>query len=109
MTEIVYNKLVRDGIPAIIAADNSVPIQRILSDDKEYLQALLEKLVEEATELLESNGSLEERADIAEVISAIDQLLGFNPKAVEAARADKVNKRGSFSSRIFLEKAVTND
>jgi len=42
MTEIVYNKLVRDGIPAIIAAD-------------------------------------------------------------------KANKRGGFSSRIFLEKAVTND
>lgn len=109
MGEIVYNKLVRNDIPEIIIADGGVPVRRILSEDKEYRRALLEKLVEEAKELLDSDGSLEERADIAEVTKAIDELLGYDATTVEVARMKKTKKRGGFSLRIFLEKVVTND
>lgn len=108
MSEIVYNKLVRDGIPAIIENDNQAPVTRIL-DDKEYRQKLLQKLVEEATELLESDGDLGERADIAEVLKALDPVLGYTDDAIEEARAQKALKKGGFEQKIYLEKAILND
>jgi predicted house-cleaning noncanonical NTP pyrophosphatase (MazG superfamily) len=109
MSELVYNKLVRDAIPEIIEADSAVPYWHRLSSDEDYKRALLEKLVEEAKELLESDGSLEERADVAEVLKALDEVNGQDAQMIEAARAEKAHKRGGFASRIYLEKAVKND
>jgi predicted house-cleaning noncanonical NTP pyrophosphatase (MazG superfamily) len=103
-----YQKLVRDKIPDIITADGEVPHTRVL-DEKEYRQKLLEKLVEEANELLESNGDLGERADIAEVLKALDRDLGFDSTMIEEARSHKAEKRGGFEQRIFLERADTRD
>ncbi len=108
MGEIVYNKLVRDKIPAIIASDSQTPVTRILSDTA-YQQALLAKLVEEAQEFLESNGDMGERADIAEVLRALDAVFGFDVVAFEEARVAKAAKLGGFEQKIFLEKAVIND
>ena len=108
MGEKIHNKLVRDKIPDIIQADGGEPVVRILPED-EYRQELLKKLVEEATELLESNGSLDERADVAEVLRAIDELLDFKASDVEQAREQRVDKRGGFKLRIFLEKVTKAD
>jgi predicted house-cleaning noncanonical NTP pyrophosphatase (MazG superfamily) len=106
--EIIYNKLVRDTIPEIIEADGETPVVRILGDS-EFRRKLLEKLVEEARELLDSDGDIGERADIAEVLKALDPVLGYTNEAIETARAEKVEKRGGFEQKIFLEKAITND
>jgi predicted house-cleaning noncanonical NTP pyrophosphatase (MazG superfamily) len=106
--EIVYNKLVRDGIPAVIKNDNQTPVIRTLDND-EYKRQLLEKLIEEATELRDSNGDLGERADIAEVLRALDDVLGYTDDEIETARAQKAAKRGGFEQKIFLEKAITHD
>jgi predicted house-cleaning noncanonical NTP pyrophosphatase (MazG superfamily) len=108
MGKIVYKKLVRDEIPKIIKADGHIPVTRIL-DKEEFKQALLEKLVEEAKELLESSGDLGERADIAEVLKALDESFGFGKQTIEDARIKKVEKRGAFDARIFLEEELTND
>ena len=108
MGEIVYNKLVRDLIPAIITGDNQTPVTRVLSDD-EFRKALLEKLVEEAKELLESDSEIGERADIAEVLRSLDAILGYSKDEIESARANKADKRGGFEQKIFLEKAITHD
>ena len=108
MSSIQYQKLVRDKIPAIIRADKQEPITRVLNE-KEYRQKLLEKLVEEANELLESNGDLSERADIAEVLKVLDHVLGFDSTMIEEARAAKAEKRGGFEQRIFLERADIRD
>lgn len=108
MGEILYNKLVRDRIPVIIQNDNQTPVTRVLTDE-EYRQCLLEKLVEEAIELRDSDGVMAERADIAEVLRALDSVLGYTDDAIEAARAEKAEKRGGFEHKIFLEKAMTND
>lgn len=108
MGEIIYNKLVRDNIPTIIKNDNQTPVTRQLNDD-EYRQKLLEKLIEEAQELLDSNGDIGERADVAEVLKALDAALGFTAEEIEVARTQKAEKRGGFEQRIYLEKALTND
>jgi predicted house-cleaning noncanonical NTP pyrophosphatase (MazG superfamily) len=108
MGEIMYNKLVRDLIPAIITDDNQTPVTHILNDD-EFRKALLEKLVEEAKELLESDGDLGERADVAEVLRALDGVLGYSKDEIENARLKKADKRGGFEQKIFLEKAITHD
>lgn len=108
MGKIIYQKLVRDKIPAVIKQDNQQPVVRTL-DNKEFRTRLLEKLIEEAQEFLESDGAISERADIAEVLKALDAVLGYTDDSIEQARADKAEKRGGFEQKIFLEKAITND
>jgi predicted house-cleaning noncanonical NTP pyrophosphatase (MazG superfamily) len=105
MATILYNKLVRDLIPKVIQDDGHTATTRVLNDD-EFRQALLDKLVEEAQELKESEGDIKERADVAEVLKALDELQGWD---VEEARLEKTAKRGGFEKRIFLEKEETND
>ena len=108
MGEIIYEKLVRDKIPQIIEQDGEQPVTRILGD-AEYRRKLLEKLVEEANELLVSDGERGERADVAEVLKVLDGVLGYTSEEIEETRAKKAEERGGFEGRIFLEKAITND
>jgi len=65
----IYNKLIRDKIPQIIKQTGKNCTIAILSDE-EYIKKLNEKLLEEVKEYLES-GSVEELADISDVIHAI--------------------------------------
>ena len=97
-----YHKLVRDKIPEIIRANGEEPVTRILTDD-EYLPALIAKLKEETAEF-EVDHSVEELADIAEVLQALANAIGQSPNAVEQARKEKATKRGGFEQRIFLER-----
>ncbi len=106
MSEVIHNKLVRDKIPVIIEGDGGIPVTRILQAE-EYRRRLLEKLVEEAKELLESGGDLGERADVAEVLRAIDAAFSIDPGALEETREAKVRSRGAFAMRIYLEKVVS--
>lgn len=99
-----FHKLVRDRIPEIITHDGEVPVVRILDDDAEYRRALLDKIVEEATELRDSDGDLEERADLQEALLNFDAIAKLSQKAIEAARADKAAERGGFDRRIYLER-----
>lgn len=108
MGEIIYEKLVRDKIPEIIQADGQTPQVRQLGTE-EFRRKLLEKLVEEATELLESNGDIGERADVAEVLKAIDESFTFSEEAIEQVRKEKADARGGFEQKIYLEKVETND
>lgn len=94
-------KLVRDNIPNIIRAKGQVAQTYILNEE-EFKRELLRKLREEVEELIESP-SLEERADIAEVLRKIDELFGFAPAELEDARQAKYEARGGFEKRIFLE------
>lgn len=101
-----FNKLVRDNIPDIIASNGEESITRILADD-EYRTELYKKLLEEANEVISSNNSdetLEELADVLEILSSIAELNNKTlDDVVEVAKQKRI-KRGGFEKRIFLEK-----
>ena len=97
----IYNKLVRDKIPEIIASDNGKTcVTRIMEDD-EYLETLNTKMQEELKEYLES-GDVEELADLEEVLRAILDFKQVAHETFEKIRIEKVNKRGAFKERLFL-------
>ena len=98
----VYNKLVRDKIPEIILKNDGKECKtRILNDD-EYLNSLNTKLQEELKEYLES-GDVEELADLEEVLLAVLDAKKVSHDEFEKIRLSKVQKRGAFKDRIFLE------
>lgn len=111
MTE--YRKLVRDGIPAIIAADGRRPVVEVLTPT-DYKRALLEKLHEEAAELAEAEDAsvLGELADVYEVLRALAREAGVSVEEVADAAAAKAAERGAFADRLLLvavEDGATGD
>lgn len=96
-----YNKLVRDNVPAITEENGERPLVTTLSDD-DYANELKKKLLEEANEYLADDKSLEELADIMEVVHALAKSLGHTVEELEAVRKSKVDARGAFDKRIFL-------
>ena len=95
-----YDKLVRDKIPDIIeAAGKTVLTDRI---PPENMQAALDrKLQEEVKEYLESH-SVEEMADVLEVLHGIAFHTGIDWNQVEAERLRKSGERGGFEKGIRL-------
>lgn len=94
-----YHKLVRDQIPEIIKADGKICICETLSD-KDYIYLLDQKLNEELAEYQESK-SLEELADLLEVVQAVVKARGWTLEELEQVRADKAAKRGGFEKDPF--------
>jgi predicted house-cleaning noncanonical NTP pyrophosphatase (MazG superfamily) len=101
MTIKFHRKLVRDNIPEIIRKNGAKPDFRVITDNYEYLEALMAKLVEETHEVVK-DPSLEELADAAEVVRAIAIALGHTPEELEEARAQKAVERGGFEGRVCL-------
>ena len=101
-----YHKLVRDFIPNIIEADGKTCIYETLSDE-DYIYLLDQKLNEELTEYQNSK-SLEELADILEVIQAIVKARGWTLEELERIRANKAAKRGGFKKKILLKEVLEN-
>ena len=92
-------KLVRDNIPEIILADGKKPITRILDND-EYLKELDKKLNEEIAEY-QADKSIEEMADVLEVLFAICCARGYSIGELMEVRNIKREKRGGFEKKIF--------
>ena len=92
-------KLVRDKIPQIIMSDGKIPIVRTLSDE-EYLTELDRKLDEEVAEY-QADKSLEEMADVLEVLFAICEARGHSIDELMKVRDEKREKRGGFKEKIF--------
>ncbi len=100
----IYNKLVRDRIPEIIESDGKTCTTEILSDDR-YLQMLDAKLNEELAEYQESK-SLEELADLLEVMRAVVKARGWTWEQLEQVRQEKAAKRGGFEQKILLKEVI---
>jgi len=96
-------KLVRDKIPEIIARQGKKAVFSTAGEE-EYKQRLYEKLVEEFDEFKQEE-SIEEMADVFEVLHHILALHGYDLQAVEEARKKKAEERGGFQKRIVLERS----
>ena len=101
MKTITHNKLIRDKIPDIIKETGKQPIIEVLSDG-EYKTQLDAKLSEELKEYL-ADDSVEELADIVEVVYAILRFKGTSIEEFEEVRISKADKRGEFNKRLFLK------
>lgn len=97
----VYHKLVRDRIPEIIEADGKICVCETLTDE-DYIVLLDQKLNEELAEYQESK-SLEELADLLEVMQTVVRVRGWTLEDLEQIRADKAAKRGGFEKKILLK------
>ena len=98
-------KLVRDNIPDIIRKNNQIPITRILND-KEYEEAVNQKIIEEATEIIEAktrDDILTELADSKEILLAKAALYNITDNDIEEERVKRASERGAFIKRVFLE------
>lgn len=98
--KIVYNKLIRDRIPEIIAASGKKSVVEIIGGER-LLQELNKKLVEELAEYQES-GDIEELADIYEVIKGILAYKDVNEDKFMKIVAQKSEKRGGFEKGLLL-------
>ena len=98
-------KLVRDNIPDIIIANGRQPKIKIIKGH-DLLLALNEKLVEEHEEYIsepDNNKSVEELADMFEVIICLAKNKGFNREDFLNLAQSKSLKNGSFDKGYFYE------
>ena len=100
----VHNKLVRDRIPEIIEASGRTCVAVTLPDDA-YIRALDAKLNEELAEYQQSK-SLEELADLLEVMGAVVKARGYTWDDLTRVRKEKRAARGAFDKRIFLQEVI---
>lgn len=101
----IYNKLIRDRIPEIIEKDGNTADIIILSEES-FKQAIKEKLIEEATEVLNADNRdevLSELADLQEVMDTIKQMYNINTLEVNTIQAVKALQRGKFEKRLYLK------
>jgi len=101
---IKFNKLIRDRIPEIIIKDGWVPIIKTLNN-KEYLSALKNKVVEEGEELIKAKNKkdiINEIVDIQELLDALVEELKLSKSKVKSLQKIKNKKRGGFKKKLFL-------
>lgn len=102
----MYNKIVRDRIPEMIRAGGQEALMAEKSRE-EIIAGLERKLGEELDEYLLDH-SVEEMADILEVMHGILHHRGIPWEELERVREKKRAERGGFDGGIFLE-AVRTD
>ena len=98
-------KLVRDNIPDIIIANGRQPKIKIIKGH-DLLLALNEKLVEEHEEYISESDnikSVEELADMFEVIVCLAKYKGFSREEFVKIAQAKSLKNGSFDKGYFYE------
>lgn len=95
-----YNKLVRDKMPQLIKESGRDCSYRNMND-REYYEALLDKVVEEIEEYRLS-GNEEELADVYEVLDCLVQLKEYEPMHIDYLRLIRREARGSYQDRVLL-------
>lgn len=96
----IYNKLVRDKIPEIIASKGGKAETRILSHE-EYRVFLEKKLDEEVGEY-HKDRTPEELADILEVVYALAASIDCSRDQLMEIYRQKHDDRGGFEKKILL-------
>lgn len=107
MKTIQYNKIIRDKIPQVISAAGKKAVIRQESAQQTVL-GLEQKLSEELGEYLQDH-SLEEMADILEVLHGILHHRGISWEQLEAVRLEKKEKRGGFEKGLRLLEVIESE
>ena len=97
----IYNKLVRDNIPDILEEKGKEYVGHTASDKEEFFTKLKEKLQEEVDEFLETP-SIEELADIQEVLDALAYSVGSDAAEVATVKEKKAASSGRFYTGYIL-------
>jgi len=97
----IYQKLVRDRIPGIIADDGKSFATR-KADEEEIISYAFKKLHEEVQEFSE-DPSAEEAADVMEIFHFLCDKLGIRDSAIMAQATSKRILRGGFEQGVILE------
>lgn len=93
-----YYKLVRDKIPDILDG-RGILYEKSIATDEDLKDWLVKKLEEEFTEF-KNDESVEELADLLEVIKGLEKLPEY--AELEKVRQEKYEKRGGFEKGIIL-------
>lgn len=107
----VFAKLVRDQVPAIIAARGEEVVTERSPADR-LLSLLTKKAVEEAFELYDATDLrqlIEESADLIEVLKSLCAVVGVEWTDVMARAEAKRQERGSFDQGIVLVGTYIDD
>lgn len=107
----VFKKLVRDKVPDIIRKKGEIPVTCILSNE-DFKRELYKKLKEEVREVIKAENeaeTLEELADVFEVVSAIAELNNRSMSDVVMIADAKRKMRGGFDNRIYLEETYSKE
>lgn len=106
----IYNKLIRDCIPEIIAGSGGVAQLKTLNEP-EFKAALKSKILEEAQEVMDAKDAEEltnELADILEVVESIIAANNLSMDSIQKIKKQKKLKRGGFEKQLFLEYVDTD-
>lgn len=99
------NKLVRDKIVDIIQKSGRT-VNHVKLNDQDYEVALKTKLQEEALEVIAAKNkveTVEELADLQELIDCLLVHLNISKKDLQAAQLAKNQAKGSFKNKIFIK------
>lgn len=95
-----YHKAIRGRIPEIIRRNGQeCTVEKL--DDREFLEFMEEKLMEELGEYLDS-GSVEELADLVEACYRLAELRGIDRKRFDKIRQRKLEEAGGFDENLIL-------
>ena len=109
---VYYNKLIRDAIKEKIESKGEACEVRELSDDAEYQQELLKKVVEEAGGVAASRTReefLSEYADLMVVLDALTAQLEISEADIQVAIKENVQRKGLYSKRHYLHWSADSD
>lgn len=96
----MYRKLVRDNIPAMLESQGK-KVSWHVADDEEYRKMLMSKIKEETAEIEEEGAK--ELADVLEAAMCLAAAYGVEWQEVERIAGEKRASRGSFKNKIILE------
>ena len=98
-------KLIRDKTTDLMRSHGMSFVERPM-DTPEYLERLKDKLREETLEVIHAKTieeTLEELADLSEVMHALSKTLGLSMDQIEEKRLAKKESRGGFEKRFFVD------
>lgn len=99
-----WNKLVRDKIVLSLEQKGIKVHSKVLNEQK-ALNALRNKILEEAMEVSRTTtaaDTIEEIADIREVIDELMVRMDITEEQIEQARQEKNSAKGAFKNNIYL-------